>query len=68
MWARRSRQLHIHIRLLTQRGREADLRGVVSSYSARGCASHQSPLKERRALNSPIHCSLILAKKKLQAL
>jgi len=37
-WAARcSRQLHVYVRLLTQCGREADLRCVVSSYSARGC-------------------------------
>jgi hypothetical protein len=34
--ARCSSQLHIHIRLLTQRYGEADLRCVVSSYSAGG--------------------------------
>ena len=44
MWARRSRQLHVYIRLLTQRGGEADLRCVVSSYSARACIPARSIL------------------------
>ena len=40
--ARCSRQLHIDLRLLAQYGREADLRCVVSSYSARLCNSRIS--------------------------
>jgi hypothetical protein len=37
-WARCSRKLHVHVWLLARRDGEADLRCVVSSYSARGYA------------------------------
>jgi hypothetical protein len=39
--ARCSRQLHIHIRLLTQRDREAHLQAVVSLFSTQGSVCHR---------------------------